>query len=308
MQMKLKPMLAEDYIQEKLRYPLGLQPKIDGVRSFNFDGSLTGRSLKKHKNKYITKYFSKPIFKGLDGEMAALHEVHPDLCRFTSSALSTVEGTTNVTWHCFDYLTDDTYLLNYKDRYSALQNRLNQISKENPEASSHLRIVPMVIIANLEQLISKDLEYVYLGYEGSIIRDIYGLHKEGRSTVNEGGFLRIKHFIEEDAVVTGIIESQTNTSESIINELGYKEKSHKKKDLVPGKCIGSFICIDCKTNKEIIVAAGKMPRMLREYYFRNKHLIIGQIIKYRYFPKGGKNKPRFPTYQSHRIDSDIMPR
>jgi len=306
--MKLKPMLAEDYIQEKLRYPLGLQPKIDGVRSFNFDGSLTGRSLKKHKNKYITEYFSKPIFKGLDGEMAALHEVHPDLCRFTSSALSTVEGTTNVTWHCFDFLTEDTYLLNYIDRYTALQYRLNEISKENHTASSYLKIVPMVIINSLEELISKDLEYNYLGYEGSIVRDIYGLYKEGKSTVDEGGLLRIKHFVEEDAVVIGIIESQINVSDSIINELGYKEKSHKKKDLVPGNYIGSFICIDCKTNKEIIVGVGKMPRRLREYYFRNKHLIIGQIIKYKYFPKGGKNKPRFPTYQSHRIDSDIMPR
>ena len=51
----MKAMLATDYEEAKLRFPVLAQPKIDGVRGVNFFGTLTGRSLKQHRNKYTTK-------------------------------------------------------------------------------------------------------------------------------------------------------------------------------------------------------------------------------------------------------------
>ena len=47
----MKPMLAEDFDESKLIFPLIAQPKIDGVRGLNMLGTLTGRSLKTHKKR-----------------------------------------------------------------------------------------------------------------------------------------------------------------------------------------------------------------------------------------------------------------
>ena len=84
----MKPMLATDADLDKLpSAPYIIQPKIDGVRGLNMYGELTGRSLKKHRNKYTTSFYSHSSLIGLDGELAAERETHPDLCRITSSPL-----------------------------------------------------------------------------------------------------------------------------------------------------------------------------------------------------------------------------
>ena len=39
----MKPQLAEDAILDAVRFPCIAQPKIDGVRALNLNGTLTGR-------------------------------------------------------------------------------------------------------------------------------------------------------------------------------------------------------------------------------------------------------------------------
>ena len=299
-------MLAEDYIESKVRFPIGMQPKIDGVRSVYLNNKFTGRSLKGHNNLYVNKKFGHPIYTGLDGEMASLHECHPDLCRITTGDLNRIKGEPNITWHCFDYITDNTYHLKYLDRYKYLHERLNQIKKESPEHHSCLKLIPMIIANDLEELNKQDARFLELGYEGSILRDLDGLYKEGRSTVKEGGLLRIKRFIEEDARVIRIIEGNANENEAQTNPLGRTERSSSQDGMIPNGMIGSLECIDLKTGNLIIVSAGSMSHDLRKYYFENPHLILGQIIKYKHFPKGVLNKPRFPTFQCIRMKSDIV--
>lgn len=88
----MKPMLATDYVEAKLRFPLGAMPKVDGVRGLNSEGVFFARSMKQHANLYTRAFYSQNIYNGLDGELAAEHECHPDLCRLTTSATSTIEG------------------------------------------------------------------------------------------------------------------------------------------------------------------------------------------------------------------------
>lgn len=55
----MKPLLADDWVESKLVFPLIGQPKVDGVRALNMVGKLTARSLKPFKNKYLTaRYLS----------------------------------------------------------------------------------------------------------------------------------------------------------------------------------------------------------------------------------------------------------
>jgi DNA ligase-1 len=305
----MKPMLASNYNPAKLRFPVGVQPKIDGVRGLNMDGKLKGRSGKPLKNKCTTAYFSRPEYVGIDGELAAESETNPILCRLTSSATSTIEGDSFVMWHAFDYLTDDTRLLPYKHRYSRLQQYVAGMHRAG--FLKRVRVVPLHVARNINELESLHHSFIGLGYEGTIIRDLEGMHKEGRSTVPEMGLLRIKDFIEEEAVCIGLTQGSTNNNIAQINELGRTFRSSHAENKEPNGQVGSLQCRILKTSelfKEgdlITVAPGTLTENECVYYWSNIEELIGKVIKFKHFPKGVKNKPRFPQFQSIRSAEDI---
>lgn len=300
-----KPMLASDWDETKVRFPIGMQPKIDGVRGVNFGNGLTGRSLKFHKNIYTTQFFSQSGYVGFDGELAAESETHPALCRLTSSAIGTIKGSPFVLWHAFDYITQATINLPYHQRYEAAKNRISFLNAHFIELWARIKLVPMVIVNNIDELEAQDAKWLGKGYEGSILRDLNGVNKQGRSTVNEGGLLRIKRFSEEEAVVNRIIEGQRNANEATIGLLGQTERSSHQENMIPNGMVGALECTDVKTGKEIIVSAGCMAHEERLKYFAHPELILRKQIKYKTFLKGVKDKPRFPTFQSIKLESDI---
>jgi DNA ligase-1 len=301
----MKPMLASDYDENKLVFPLIVQPKIDGVRGLNLDGRLTGRSLKSHANKYTTEFFSREEFIGFDGELAAQLETHPDLCRLTTSALNRIEGEPLIVWWLFDFITPETKDMVYTERFEALQKKCSKVLSDNPCLGDLLKVVPSYKITTLDELLKADAYWLDCGYEGTIIRDPNGLYKQGRSTVREGGLLRIKRFIEEEAIVEAIEEGQTNTNLPDQNELGLQYRSSHAEGMVPNGQVGALICRTVKDGHVIKVSAGRMPVQERVWYFENQQELIGKVIKYKHFPKGVKDKPRFPTFQSFRAASDI---
>jgi ATP-dependent DNA ligase len=305
----MNPMLASDAVETKLVFPVGVQPKIDGVRSHNPKGVLLARSCKKHRNKYTTAFYSTQEHTGLDGEMAAQLETHPALCRLTSSALSTSEGSPFTLWWCFDFVGPQTAGLPYEERYMFLQTYVS--SMHSLGKCGHVRVVPMYIANNLEELLGFEAQWLEEGYEGIIIRNLSGQHKNGRSTVREGGLLRIKRFIEEEARVVGITEGEHNENEAQSNELGRTFRSSHQENKVPNGRVGSLQCVILKDSKlfkegqEINVSKGEMTDEESKEFFENKETIVGHVIKFKHFPKGVKNKPRFPTYVCIRAAEDM---
>lgn len=313
----MKPMLACDWDETKISFPVMTQPKIDGVRALNMHGGLTGRSLKLFKNRYTTDFYSQEFFQGLDGELAAEHERHPDLCRLTTSAVGTITGSPFTLWWVFDYVTEGTKHLGYYDRYMLLRNRVTAM-QSNPRLqpwAGHLRVVPFYMARNMEDLLAADDVNLSLGFEGTIIRDPNGLHKQGRSTVREGGLLRIKRFIESEAIVREIVEGESNQNEAQVNELGLQFRSSHQENMVPNGLVGSLTCEAVATVKDggrvvisegqtITVSPGNMPHDQRKFYFENQHELVGKMIKFKFFPKGIKDKPRFPTFVTIRAPED----
>lgn len=304
-----KPLLAVNYDESKLVFPLGLQPKIDGVRGLNLDGNLTGRSLKPFANRYTTAFFSKPEYQGFDGELAANDERHPRLCHLTTSATSTILGEPFLLWHVFDYLTEKTINLSYEERYAYLREALSQ--RQDQRLCGHLRIVPMYIVHNLKQLNDWDEQFLEQGYEGTILRNLAAKHKEGRSTIKGGHLLRIKRFIEEEAIVLSINEGNRNDNEAQINELGHTYRTSHQENKVANGMVGSMECRIIKSSdlftqgQRITVSKGEMTQEEATHYFEHPEKLIGQVIKFKHFPKGVKDKPRFPTFKSLRSMEDM---
>ena len=314
----MKPMLASDWVESKIQFPVIGQPKIDGVRGLNMHGGLTGRSLKLFKNRHTTHFYSQEFFKGLDGELAAAEETHPDLCRLTTSAVGTIEGQPFTLWWVFDYLVEHTASLAYTERYDALVEYVAHLQSK-PEFqpwAGHLRVVPSKRILTLDELLEYDAQNLDAGFEGTIIRDPYGSHKQGRSTVREGGLLRIKQFLESEAVVLEIVEGESNQNEAQVNELGLQFRSSHQDNMVPNGLVGSMRCRALQTLTDrgrvvieegqiITVSPGNMPHDLRKFYFENQHELLQKTIKFKFFPKGIKDKPRFPTFVTIRQPEDM---
>lgn len=299
----MKPQLACDWDETKVRFPVLISPKIDGVRAINLNGAVTGRSLKQHKNKYVTELLSDSTTIGFDGEIAAESDTHPALCRLTSSALSTIEGQPFVLWWLFDFVRPEWVHRPYAERYDELVSRVNYLRANSHFFSfaHHLRVVPSVEVLCMEELLHWEKLWLDEGYEGLIGRDPQGKVKHGRSTVREGGLWRIKRFSDAEAVVKAIKEGQTNLNETTVNELGKTERSTHTENMVPNGQVGTLICVTPE-GLEINVSPGEMDVDTRKLYFSNPSMIVGKTITYKHFPKGRKDLPRFPTFKCIRED------
>lgn len=301
-----KPILAVDCDFNKLDFSSGIlaQPKIDGVRGLWLytKPTFSGRSLKPFGNSIVSDALSHPLLRGIDGELTFGSITAPDLCRTTTSVVNTHNDprANQLVLNAFDYITPDTIDLGYTDRYQRLLDTLQSINLPN------VSVVPYQVINSLDELLAYEQTILSSGYEGVILRKLDGLYKNGRTTVREGTYLRIKRFTQEDAIVLSLVEAMENTNEAIINELGHTERSTHQNNLVPKGMIGSLICRDIKSGNTITVGPGSLTHEQRIYYWNNQSELVDQTISYKYFEHGQKDKPRFPSFVSVRPPEDLV--
>lgn len=316
--MTIKPQLAEDAILEKVKFPCIMQPKIDGVRALNLNGTLTGRSLKPFEGFGITEYFSRPEFMGLDGEMILGDKPNctERLCSLTTGAMGRfkdVEEMPDLHWWVFDLVAEDARHREYQRRYEMLRYYV-ECTLEHPR----VHLVPLVIADDLEELQGFIAHYFDLGYEGAILRNPDAPYKEGRATQKGQELWRVKSWADAEILVTGITEGEVNMNEAKKNALGRTERSSAKAGMVPNGQVGSIqgvLLADFRcpiTGKllfpkglEITVGSGEMTVAEATRYFQRPKDIVGHIVKFKHMTHGVKDKPRFPTYISHRLPQDM---
>jgi len=313
--MNFKPQLAKDYNEQKLKFPLYVLPKIDGVRMLNLNGKALGRSLKPHGNLHTTEKFSKDCFEGLDGEMVlGNNPTAPNLCSNTSGVISRIKGEPEMYWWCFDLLNEETKDLGYIDRYYAMRRKVFELQEKG---FKYIQYIPIVKVDSLEELLELEQKYLSEGYEGVIIRNGAAKYKQGRSSSTRADYWRIKRFTDAEAICTGLNEGDTNLNEAKVNELGHTERSSHKDNLQSNGVVGSLSCtliedllgttgeLQVKAGTSITVSPGVLTLEERKYYWENQQEMIGKIIKFKSFAFGNKDKPRFPTYLSQRVQSDM---
>jgi DNA ligase-1 len=297
-----KPLLADDADINKIKFPVMIQCKIDGVRAIYLE-KFSGRSLKPFPNKFTFNKYNDPIFKGFDGELiVGSNPVEDDLCNKCTSAFNSHDGEPESTWYIFDYITDETKDLPYVERFEIAYNHMKKLQGYGYS----VKMIPYLKICNnLEELLEFETMVLELGFEGICIRKLDGKYKQGRSTINSAELLRIKRQADLDAIIMEIIEAKSNKNEAKINELGHTERSTHQDNLVPKGMVGSFICKDKISGKDITVGAGKLKHDERIFIWENEELYIGKTLKYRCFQYNEKDLPRFPRWISWREDFDI---
>ena len=310
----MKPQLANDAVLDAVQYPTILQPKIDGVRALNINGTLTGRSLDPFKGFGITEYWSKPEFQHLDGEMTlGPNPASPDrLCSLTTGAMGAfkrVAESPNLFWHVFDWLAEPS--LPYEERYEKLKQHVVRLDH------SKVRLVVSSVANNREELDTLIAKFFDEGYEGAIIRNPKTAIKEGRPT-KLGQLWRVKPWSDSEMLVTGFTEGEKNTNEATVNSLGRTERSSAKAGKIPNSMIGSIQgrllenCYNPITGRllfpaglPVTVGTGTMTDAELLDYFQHPEKLVNHIIKFKHMTHGVKDLPRMGGYISHRLKVDM---
>ncbi len=154
-----------------------------------------------------------------------------------------------------------------------------------------------------DELVKFERKFVEMGYEGVMIRSLDGPYKQGRSTTNEGYLLKMKTFEDSEAVITGYEELLHNNNEATLDELGHTQRSSHKENKVASNMLGAFHVADVKSGVEFKIGTGYTKEM-REGLWANRENLVGRVVKYKFFPGGVKEAPRFPVYLGFRHEDD----
>ena len=299
--MKIKPLLSCEVPLDKVKFPIYISTKFDGIRALVIDGVVYSRSLKPIRNKHVQKLFGKPEYNGFDGELIVGDIYAKDVFQKTTSGVMSEDGTPVVTFHIFDLW--NTPELIYEERLRNLYDYL--LDYETVCDLNNFKGISAVM--NNKCYSQEDLEFFLnheknVGGEGLIGRSPDGVYKYGRSTPKEQFSMKFKFFEQGEFEVVGFAERMHNTNEQKRDELGYAERSSAKDGLVPTNTLGSLVL---KYGDDTFNCGTGFSDALRYEIWSNQDKYLGKLASIRYMSVGAKEKPRVPSFIGFRHAEDI---
>ena len=269
------PMLAKGYEKEKKKIdwedednPVYVQPKLDGMRSFNLDGTITSRKGKEIDTvTHIINEVAKLEAGRLDGElyahgysfqanMKAIKKI-----RDTKNTIENYPATVEVKFHVYDMIVDKPF----KERYEML--------KEICEKAEHIVLVPTYIIKNEKELNEYHSKFLEEGYEGTIVRHGKASYKVNARSSN---LLKFKDFIDIAVKLIDVTPAEQRETWGVpVLELP-----------------------DGRTFR----AGARLSHAEREDLLTNKEKYIGKTAEIRFFEYTDDGIPRFPVLVGFRLD------
>lgn len=298
-----------------LRYPILASEKIDGWRGLvcdiewarnyipcaakhqeYFDAAshaiVLSASLKPISNWSVQRLLDKPELVGCDGELIASTQFNE-----TSSAFATYSGSPAFAFRIFDLFDrpNDTF----SQRLTALKYKSLPYISTNVELHKH---------PHEELLDSMDLteflENLPANAEGAITRDPKGAYKYGRATPKQQWMLKIKPFVDAEAVVVGAEELMHNCNDPEVSQLGLQRRSSHKDNKVPSGKLGALVC-------KLLAPGEALPTFKvgtgftdadRYALWAQRDDLFGRIIKFKSMKHGVLDAPRHPVFLGFRAE------
>lgn len=293
--MNFKPMLASSPKTENLRYPVLVSQKLDGIRCISVGGQLLSRSLKPIPNLHAQQLFTGEALEGLDGELIVGDPNFENVYQVTNSGVMSVKGEPDVYFYVFDALP-----LYDGEPFNERFKRVRQAAQLLPR----VKVVDQVLIHSELELLEYEATQLEDGYEGVMVRDPEGKYKFGRSTEKGGELGKIKRFEDGEAEIIGFECLYKNENEAKTNALGNTERSTHKENLVSQELLGKLTVRCVETDVEFDIGSG-FTFAQRDLMWKHQDSLIGRTVKYKHFPIGVKDKPRFPIFQGFRSQLDM---
>ncbi len=330
---KFRPMKSatpeQDFDFSKLRYPMWASPKVDGIRCVIHPtlGPVTN-TLKPIPNKYIREYLWRNTLHYLDGELVVGDPDNPKSFNQTQSGVMSHDGIPNFFYMVFDNFEAGN-LCGYGIRKEDAATRINEYNR-TLRPDRRVLLLEQRLIENYTQLLEYEEEKVSQGYEGIMLRSLDGKYKFNRSTLKEGGMIKIKRFRDDEAIIIGWEPLERNNNEPERNALGLQRRGYSQAGkTVDDSRVGRFRCRGVPgsrwDNVEFWIGSGlddEQRTTFREQlrvkgvnpYINDtiqnvlwqslyKGTPIGKTITFKYQEHGSKDAPRTPIFKGMRYDT-----
>lgn len=315
----MKPMLAAKAgALSLLRYPVLATPKLDGIRCMTLEPDYGNnviamasiqcqgvtRRLNPIGNQWIRSKLDQYCPPGLDGEIITGEtidgEFTPHKFNQISSDVQSYEGFPEFRYVVFDYGHNHSLVPPFPQ--IGYWKRCRQLEEMNlPDFC--IKLMPM-LIKDAPDLSAYESACLLKGFEGVMIRTPDSPYKFGRSTLREQWLIKIKQFLDAEAVVTGVYEKMHNANPGERSVTGALERSSHQENMVPTGTLGGLEVKDIKTGVSFNVGSG-FTDADRHHFWAQGSTLIGKIITYRYQPYGVHEKPRFPIFRGFRSPEDM---
>jgi DNA ligase-1 len=301
----------EDLTQ--LRYPLIASEKVDGWRCLVADIEWAranipcdpkhreyfeaaqhcialSASLKPISNLYVQRMLDHPELHGLDGELIASAKFNE-----TSSAFASFAGEPSFSFKLFDLFDrpSDPFEIRLKALYA----------RHLPDLGDN--VTPVW----LPQHRCDDAQYLELlveslldaNAEGVVTRDPRGAYKCGRATEKQQWLLKVKPFVDAEAIVIGTEELMHNLNDPEVSQLGLQRRSHHQANKVSSGKLGALICEPVGGGVTFKIGTG-FDDATRHLLWAGRDSIIGRIVAYKSMQRGVLTAPRHPVFKGFRAE------
>ena len=290
-----KPLLAvacEDV--SKVKYPVLLSEKLDGIRASVHNGVVMSRSMKPIPSAAVQAKFGRSEYEGYDGEIIYGDKNAKDVFNKSTRACMSHEFPKELDIHelkfyVFDRITDEPY----KDRWWGIR----------PDGQNEVIKLRNFLVSSSEEVQELEAGFLQMGAEGVMLRDPEGRYKQGRSTLKEGILLKVKQFVDEEATIIDFEEKMHNANEATVGELGQTKRSSHQENMIPCNTLGALVVHSEKWGT-FKIGTGFNDEQRQEIW-NNRGSYQGKMVKFKYFAIGVKTLPRFPTFVGIRHEDDL---
>lgn len=302
-----KPLLAAKAPDlNRLAFPLWASPKLDGIRCIVQRGGALSRTFKPIPNLHIQQAIKDLVDhdpqRSWDGELLLTDWTAP--FSDVTSAVMSRDGEPDFTLALFDYVPYST------SAEQPFEHRLELLRAHHALLPESVRwwcqIVPHYLVHDADELSALHTQFLAEGYEGTMLRSPDGPYKFGRSTVRQGTLLKLKNFVDEEAIIVGFEEQQHNNNPAERDEVGKTKRSSAKAGKTGAGTLGTMECVFTSDKTLFHCGAGALTADMRQHIWDNQRSYLNRTIKVRHQPPPGPEgrrlgeKPRIPTFVGFR--------
>ncbi len=324
---KFRPMKSaapeQDFDFRSIRYPVLASPKFDGIRCVVHPTlGVVSNTLKAIPNQFIQEYLGNHCPRYLDGELLVGPTNHPNVAQATQSGVMSRDGRPDFTYAVFDNFEAGD-MCGFGIR---IEDARRVITKARNEGfNNRIMFVEHVRLETYDDFVAYEAEQVGLGYEGIMLRSLDGKYKFGRSTLKEGGLIKVKRYIDDEAIIEGWEPLLRNQNDPEIDALGLQRRGYGKDGkVIDDTRVGNFLVRGVPSSRwagvTFSVGSGltddervkfrnefRAADVLRDMRYPTEYFEthssgspLGKQITYKYQAHGSKDAPRQPIWKGFR--------
>lgn len=292
----------EDFLKRNIKFPVLASPKIDGIRFMVKDGVAMSRSWKPLPNRHFQGFIQSIAedAEGLDGEVIVGYDPSAfGLFNRTQSAIMTRDWVGDFSCHIFDTFKIPQAPFNERTRTAEANVSGIHDLGVRPEM---IQYVPHTSLLADRETTDYETAAIEAGFEGIMLRGPNNPYKFGRSTLREGGLIKVKRFVDDEARIIGFKALERNTNPPQKDAFGLQKRSSHKAGKVAEELLGKIVVNHTKFG-EFEIGSG-FDVATREEIWQNQASYLNRLVTFKYQVHGVKDKPRSPIFKGIRSDLD----